>query len=78
MEVKFINHFENDKLHKNYDYSKFSVHKDNGSFLTNIFKHDGVYYNLFDNTPYIKLDDCLNSISKRFLKKSYKPKKLKK
>ena len=64
MYVKHIKSFELDPEVKNYDYSKFAVFTNRGKFLTNIYKHDNVYYSLFERNPYNSIDECLSNVKK--------------
>ncbi len=68
MQVKHVKSFELDPQVKNYDYSKFAVFTEKGKFLTNIYKHDDVYYSLFERNPHGSIDECLTSLNK-FIKK---------
>jgi len=62
MHVKMMKYVEGSRRVRNYDYSKFAVYNDRNKYLTNIFKHQKVFYNLYERTPFPSMDDCLVSL----------------
>ena len=63
MHVKLTKHFEIDPEIRNYDHSKFAVYTNAGAYLTNIYKHNKVFYSLYENTRFESIENCVESLN---------------
>ncbi len=64
MYTKMMRFVESDKQDRSFDYAKLAVYNEKNKYLTNIYKHQSVFYNLFERTPFLTVEDCLASLPK--------------
>ena len=68
MQVTYLKTVEVDSEASNLDYSVYNVYSESGRHMTNLYKHNEGYYNLFENVHHETIEDCVKSIKKNIFK----------